>query len=84
MYTVCTVDAGARKHVSIVGGEESTSSTRRKRETLKRQDTPIHPDIVSISNATPASALIRRPTVLKSLSANAHTGGEPVSSPNQT
>ena len=64
---------GARKQVSIVAGEESSSSSsaRRKRETLKRQDTPIHPDIVT----NPATALIRRPTVLKSLSAAAQTGG---------
>ena len=71
---------GARKQVSIVAGEESSSgssSARRKRETLKRQDTPIHPDIVSI-NTTPANALIRRPTVLKSLSATGPTGGDTV------
>ena len=56
-----------------MAGEESSSSSsaRRKRETLKRQDTPIHPDIVT----NPATALIRRPTVLKSLSAAAQTGG---------
>ena len=70
--------SGARKQVSIVAGEESSrsSSAGRKREGLKRQDTPIHPDIAN--PASPVTGLIRRPTVLKSLSATAQTGGETV------